>query len=148
VQQVVRHDPRLVVGHVLELERRADVPQGEHAVRRGALVLVDDDPAVRVGRDAGGGQIEPVAVRPPPGGDEQQIATDDRAVGQVEHHLVAVAADPHGFGAEVHVPPVAGQRREPLGDGLVLAAQHGAAAPDDRHRAAERREDVCELAAM
>ena len=59
-------------------------------------MLVDDDPAVRVGRDAGGGRIEPVAVRPPSGGDEQQIATDDRAVGQVEHDLVAVAADPHG----------------------------------------------------
>ena len=57
----------------------------------------------------------------------------------------AVAADPHGFGAQVHVPPVAGQRREPLGDGLVLAAQHRAAAPDDRHRAAEGREDVREL---
>ena len=92
-----------------------------------------------------GGQVEPVAVGPPARGDEQQVAADDRAVGQVEHDLGAVAADPHGLGAQVHVPAVAGQRGEPLGHRLVLAAQHRGAAPDHRHRAAERGEHVREL---
>ena len=146
VQQVVRHDPRLVVGDVLELERRADVPQGEHAVDRGALVLVDDDPAVRVGRDAGGGQVE--AGRRSAAGQWRRAAgrrgrprrRPGRARPRRRRGVTRTGSAP-----EVHVPPVPGQRREPLGDGLVLAAQHGAAAADDRHRAAERREDVREL---
>ena len=145
VQQVVRHDLRLVVRDVLELERRADVAERVHAVHRGALVLVDDDPAVRVGRDAPGGQVEAVAVGPPARGDEQQVTADDVPVGQVEHDLGAVAADPHGLGPQVHVPAVAGQCGEPLGHRLVLAAQHRRAPPDHRHGAAERGEHVREL---
>ena len=83
--------PSQIVGLRPNPARRADVADGVHAVDRGALVLVDDDPAVRVGRDARRGQIQAVTVGPPARGDEQQVAADSAAVGQVEHDLGAVA---------------------------------------------------------
>ena len=46
VQQVVLHDPRLVVGDVLELVGVRDVAQGPDVRHGGALVLVDHDDAV------------------------------------------------------------------------------------------------------
>ena len=48
VGEVVCDDPGLMVGHVLELVRRADVAERPHAGRVGAAMPVDDDPPVGV----------------------------------------------------------------------------------------------------
>ena len=71
-QRVLDDDPRQRVGGVRELERRADVPRREDPAVRRAQVIVDDD-ALRVERDAGGGEIERLDVRRAADGDEKPL---------------------------------------------------------------------------
>ena len=72
VEQVVLHDPRLVVGDVLELVAVAHVAQRPHPLRRGVLEVVHDHEAVGH-LDPGPVQVEPVGVGGPAGGEQQRV---------------------------------------------------------------------------
>ena len=61
--EVVRDDPRLVVGDVLELVRRRDVTERPDPGSGRAQLLVDDEPAVVVHVEPAGCRVEPVGVR-------------------------------------------------------------------------------------
>ena len=74
--EVVRHDPRLVVGDVLELVRRGDVAERPDPGRGGAQLLVDDEPAVVVQGQAAGGGVEPVGVGHPAHGEQHDLGLD------------------------------------------------------------------------
>ena len=75
-QQVVLDHPHLVVGHVLELPLAADVAEGEHPADGGLLEGVDNQAAVLVAGQPGGGHVEKVGVDDPPDREEHRVGLD------------------------------------------------------------------------
>jgi hypothetical protein len=78
--EVVGQRTGLGVGHVLELERRADVAQRPDPLGRRPPVLVDLDAPVVPQADSGGVQAEVIGVRLASGGHQQQVAGHRRTV--------------------------------------------------------------------
>ena len=147
LQQVVPHDARLVVGDVLELVVRRHVTERENAARRGALVLVDDHLAVRrhlrrrpaprrAGRRWASGPVATSSMSPRTVEPSWHRQLDAVAVRRASRDFVVVADRPL-LGRDVG---------EAHRDVVVVTAQQRAAPDHQRHAAAQRREDVRELA--
>lgn len=134
--EVVRHHPGFPVGDVLELVAVRDVAQGVHAVHR---LPVGEDPevavhgqgAVPVQVKAGSLHAQPVRVRHPPRGHQDDIRRDakrraiiigendrDRAVAVVLHSLERVS--------KLQPPAAGGCGCETPGDLPVVAAKQSA----------------------
>ena len=80
----------------------------------------------------------PVDARAPARGDEQPIAAQLRAVGEIEHVVVAVAAGRAGVRPEAQLDAVGGQRlADRLADRARLAREHVFAGSDERDRGAQ-----------
>src|SRR5699024_5265093 len=122
VGEVVRDDPGLGIGHVLELVRRGDVAQSPYAVHGGAAVGVCPHPVVLVGLDARSVQVEAVGVRGPSGGHEQQLGAGTGAVGEVEVHTIGMFDGGAHLGIGVQPPAGGGLAGEGGGDVAVLGA--------------------------
>ncbi len=115
LQQVVLHDPHLVIRDVLELIRRRHVTEREHPSCGGALELVDDDAPARPA-PARRRRVELVPVRLPSDRDQQRVTRDDRAVGEHDLDTVTDRAELLRRIRQVHVPLRLRDAREPLGD--------------------------------
>ena len=79
VSQIVSDSAGFGVGDVLQLERRAAVPERPYP-RCGSPEVVDDDVAVIAERDPGQIQTEIVGVRPAARGHQQQFPCHSRAI--------------------------------------------------------------------
>ena len=133
-EDVVCDRPGLVIGHVLELERRADVAERPHAGHRRRTRLVDHDPAVGVQRQPSGGRIDGVAVGHAPRGHQDVRALEHAAVAQGEVHPFAMAFDPVDGRAEPEIESRGERGRDGPTDVVVLGAEQLWATLDDRHK--------------
>ena len=139
------NDAHLVIGDVLELPAGADVAEGEDAVHRGLLELIDDDEAGgRIDGDPRGGDAEPVAVGDSTSCDEHDVG-GNAATGHFDGDLRRRHPEGGRLRSAEQCPAPARRVRERLGDVVVMAGEQSIATDHLGHLAAEGIEHVGEL---
>ncbi len=134
VQQVVPDQPGLGVGHVLELGVVREVPQRPDSRHVRGTGVVGPDVPVGVDVDPRRRDLEAIAVRRPPGRDQQHLGFGaPRACGrqQVEADSGAAPADPLDGCAEQQVETLRVDLGEPLAHIEVVPGEQVRAARDD-----------------
>src|SRR5690606_23026946 len=140
-EDVVGHDPPLVLGDVGEGGDAGDVADRPQAVPRPTAVVDGDGAVVAQGR-AGVLEAQARGAGPAPGGQHDDVAPDLAAALQLEDGVVAVAPGPARAGAQADVDPrgaevVGGERADPR----LLPPEQPVAALDDGDGDAEAGEE-------
>ena len=146
MKQIVLHDSSIFVGHVLELLVRAHIAQREDSCSARPQVLVDNDQPSVIDLDPRSREVERVAVRRPPGGDQEHLSVEVCSRSLWAHRMHAYARvggldrPDARFQADIHSPAEEfGEARRHVG---VLPPQQDLGAVQHGHRRSECGEDV------
>ena len=146
LEQIGGHHAFLVIGHMLELERRTHVAECPHPTRTGTTVRIHVDPTVVGQVEADRLDAESVSVGYSPGRHEKDVGFDDLVVAEGESDpAVCKILGRDQVALEPNVPLGARDVGEPCRQLGVEFAEQPRTARQDRDLCAERAEDVREF---